>query len=208
MGSVEHTQDMTEVFELSGGELCLDFANTWGNHADPASDRLVDYGWLIAFAVQARAIDRRNAEAIARAADKTPDAAAAAFSVAREVRGALYRIFSAGVAGRDVPSQDVTRINTVLGEALSRRQLKCCDDGFEWCWDGTDTNDLRMPLWPIVASAATLLTSDTLARVRECDADDCNWLFIDQSRSRSRRWCSMQSCGNRAKARRHYHRQR
>jgi len=53
-----------------------------------------------------------------------------------------------------------------------------------------------------------VLTGEALARVRECGGTACNWLFLDESRNRSRRWCSMESCGNRAKARRHYHRSR
>jgi len=51
-----------------------------------------------------------------------------------------------------------------------------------------------------------LLTSDRLSAVRECAADDCAWLFLDESRNRSRRWCDMKVCGNRQKARLHYHR--
>ncbi|HXO42658.1 MAG TPA: CGNR zinc finger domain-containing protein, partial [Thermoanaerobaculia bacterium] len=57
-------------------------------------------------------------------------------------------------------------------------------------------------------SAAELLTSDKWRRVRECAGSDCTWLFLDRSRNRSRRWCAMQTCGNRAKARRHYRRAR
>jgi predicted RNA-binding Zn ribbon-like protein len=41
-------------------------------------------------------------------------------------------------------------------------------------------------------------------RVRECSADDCRLIFFDASRPRTRRWCSMQRCGNRAKNRAHY----
>jgi predicted RNA-binding Zn ribbon-like protein len=63
-------------------------------------------------------------------------------------------------------------------------------------------------LRPIARSAAELLTSETLSRVRECGGATCTWLFLDASRNRSRRWCSMESCGNRAKARRHYRRRR
>jgi len=47
--------------------------------------------------------------------------------------------------------------------------------------------------------------------VRICEAtatDGCGWLFLDETRNRSRRWCSMKDCGNRAKARRHYRRRR
>ena len=60
-------------------------------------------------------------------------------------------------------------------------------------------------LLPIIRSAAGLLVMGELDRVREC-ADDrgCGYLFYDTTRNRSRRWCDMNSCGNRAKARRHY----
>jgi predicted RNA-binding Zn ribbon-like protein len=42
--------------------------------------------------------------------------------------------------------------------------------------------------------------------MRECGGSACTWLFLDHSRNRSRRWCSMETCGNRAKAHRHYRR--
>jgi len=63
-------------------------------------------------------------------------------------------------------------------------------------------------LWPVAHDAAELLASDQLPRLRECAADDCCWLFLDESKNRSRVWCDMRVCGNRAKARRHYARTR
>jgi predicted RNA-binding Zn ribbon-like protein len=67
--------------------------------------------------------------------------------------------------------------------------------------------DLDEMLRPVARSAADWLVSADVDRVRLC-ADDrgCGYLFVDTSRNRSRRWCSMESCGNRAKARRHYER--
>lgn len=61
-------------------------------------------------------------------------------------------------------------------------------------------------LWPVARSAAELLTSPDAQRVRECALRSCSWLFVDRSRNRRRRWCDMKTCGNRAKARRHYRR--
>ncbi|RQR64221.1 hypothetical protein DIE19_08770 [Burkholderia sp. Bp9126] len=55
----------------------------------------------------------------------------------------------------------------------------------------------------LAIAANELLSQPILSNVRECDA--CSWLFLDLSRSKSRRWCSMATCGNRAKAQRHYH---
>jgi len=61
-------------------------------------------------------------------------------------------------------------------------------------------------VWPVLLDAADLLTSDMLKRVGECAGEGCTWLFIDKSRNRSRQWCAMDDCGNRAKARRFYRR--
>ena len=72
-------------------------------------------------------------------------------------------------------------------------------------WGGAGSVDaLERVLWPVVRSAADLLTSPERGRVRRCGGANCDWLFMDNSRNHSRRWCDMGSCGNRAKARRYY----
>ena len=63
-------------------------------------------------------------------------------------------------------------------------------------------------LAPVLWSAGDLLAGARLDRVRRCANPECGWLFLDDSRVGKRRWCSMQSCGNRAKAKRHYHKSR
>ena len=62
------------------------------------------------------------------------------------------------------------------------------------------------PSVPVLWTAGDLLTGGKLDKVRRCANPECGWLFLDDSRAGKRRWCSMSSCGNRAKARRHYHR--
>ena len=89
---------------------------------------------------------------------------------------------------------------------IAKTVLKADGDGFAWRYDSGDRlNDV---LWPVLWDAAALLTGDSLGKVGHCHNDICGWFFIDHSRNRSRRWCSMDSCGNRAKARRHYARNR
>jgi len=78
---------------------------------------------------------------------------------------------------------------------------------FAWGWDFYQAA-LDDIIWPVVRSAADLLTSDTLPMLRICAADDCQWLFMDTSKNQTRRWCNMKSCGNRAKARRHIERKK
>jgi predicted RNA-binding Zn ribbon-like protein len=78
---------------------------------------------------------------------------------------------------------------------------------FAWRWTA-DEQELEWLLWPLVRSAAALLVSPDLKKVKMCSGPECGWLFLGTSHNHARRWCTMESCGNRAKARRHYQRTR
>ena len=205
------TEDrQTKPFELSGGDPCLDFANTWGDRARPETDRLGAYPDLLAFAVQADLLTQGDAAGLAVLAKAEPRLAATALGQARDLREVLYRLFSAVAARRDPDLADLERFNSALPEALSHLRLARRGAGYAWTWVpvAAPPAPLTAPLWPILRSAADLLTSAERQQVRECGGSACSWLFLDRSRNRSRRWCSMESCGNRAKAQRHYHRRR
>ena len=140
-------------------------------------------------------------------AARRPAQAAAVLEQAIALREAIYRIFSAVAHKLPPEAADLDNLNAALSEALSRSQIIPAADGFAWDWSGDGALDQM--LWPIARSAADLLTSEEIHRIGEC-ADDrgCGWLFLDMSRNHSRRWCDMKDCGNRAKASRHYQRQR
>ena len=57
------------------------------------------------------------------------------------------------------------------------------------------------PVSRILAHVAGALESESWSRLKACRAPDCRWAFYDTARNRSRAWCSMDVCGNRAKAR-------
>jgi predicted RNA-binding Zn ribbon-like protein len=82
-------------------------------------------------------------------------------------------------------------------------QITRTKDGYAWDITGNRTR-LDWLLNPIIHSAAEILVSDERKKVKACADSACGWLFIDVSRNRSRRWCDMQDCGNRAKATRFY----
>jgi len=75
---------------------------------------------------------------------------------------------------------------------------------FVWAWRRSPRPDLNRVLWLVVWTAAELLTSSEIERIRRCAGSGCAWLFIDRSKNQTRRWCDMSVCGNRIKARRHY----
>ena len=195
-------------FDLSGGHLALDFANSISRHDSPEKtvEHLNTYRDLIAFARQSNALAPEELSALERKAESQPRQAALALRAAIALREATFRAFLALAHGKPASPPDISHLNKAATDALQRRQIVRANGGYEWRWE--DGPLLGKILWPIAVSAATLLTSSELAKVRECEAGDCYWLFLDNSRNHSRRWCTMNACGNREKARRHYRRQR
>ena len=80
--------------------------------------------------------------------------------------------------------------------------------GFGWAVGSARFTDAAALLAPVLWSTGDLLAGNQLARVRECANSNCLWVFIDESKNGTRRWCSMSACGNRAKAHRHYTRKK
>ncbi len=192
-------------WDFSAGKLPLDFVNTieWRRGVKP-EEHLNHYSDLIDWSRDAGLLSKAEVSKLLIAIEDHPLKASQALLKAIELREAIYWIFSNSAKGKPAREKDLTQLNTVLSEAGKRAQIAPTPHGFGWAWDAEKVSFDRI-LWPIARSTAELLTSDELDRVGEC-ADDhgCSWLFIDTSRNRSRRWCSMESCGNRAKARRHY----
>jgi predicted RNA-binding Zn ribbon-like protein len=201
-----------QAFDLSGGVLCLDFANTVSkrNAPDEARDELVNYPRFLGFAKQSRMLSPQQAELLrSRSALRTDEDGTNVMRAAAILREAIYRVFSALAGGRPAPPKDIKLIDDFAIEALRHRRLMPKrTGGYRWQWKTEESERLEQLLWPVALSAADLLTSEKLSGVRECAAGDCAWLFLDESRNHSRRWCDMKVCGNRQKARRHYHRAR
>ena len=205
MGKKERT---ASNIELVGGRLCLDFANTVSTRIEgQGREYLSDYGQLVAWSQHTRVLTDAEAEALLDNAANRPDLAAVALERAIALREILYHIFSATADGREAEEVDLSTLNRAIQRALARLEVVPTADRFHWSWV-VGPDDLDYMLWPVIRSAADLLTSDDLRRVRECVREGCDWLFVDLSKNRSRRWCSMNTCGSRVKARRYYQRKR
>ncbi|CAA9573212.1 MAG: hypothetical protein AVDCRST_MAG88-2547, partial [uncultured Thermomicrobiales bacterium] len=119
------------------------------------------------------------------------------------LREAIFRVFAAIAHDRPPATDDLDALSGAWADALPHARLRDTAAGFDWRWSGEAA--LERPLWPVVQSAVTLLTTQDLTRVKVCaSTDSCGWLFLDTSRNRSRQWCDVAYCGNRARARRHY----
>jgi predicted RNA-binding Zn ribbon-like protein len=193
-------------FDLSGGNLALDFANTVSNRPTPdARERLVDYNHLVFFGMQAGVYPARAADRLFAIAGQAPGRGKSALQKAVQFREALFAIFSALAEHRATPGNALALLNVTLQEAMAHGRVAHLNRRFVWEWVGMDT-DLDSVLWPVARAAADLLLSDDLAHLRICASDACAWLFLDKTKNQRRRWCDMKVCGNRVKARRHYER--
>jgi|SRR6185295_9694134 len=197
------------AFELNAGRLCLDFTNTVRGR--PLSDKIEminSYGDLLSWSRQATILTPGDAAGLVELARQHPRAAADALTQVLSLREALYGLFSARAAGLPAPASDLHTINKAIGKAMARAGLSLsATGGFEWSWPDVPLGVDRVAWW-VARSAAEVLTSKDLTDVRECAGYDCGRLFLDNTKNRSRRWCDMASCGNRAKGRRHYERRK
>jgi predicted RNA-binding Zn ribbon-like protein len=181
---------VSKIPERVGGALVLDFINTrdaWLSEAHRV-EYLEDYDDLVAWAVEAAAIERGGAAAAG---------AAAVHRRALALRDALFALFGAVAYGEPPPREAVAAVNAEWARLATRPQLDPVSLRVVW------TPALDAPLGPVLASAERLLRDGPLDRLRMCPGPDgwCGALFLDRTRNRSRRWCSMAVCGNPAKMR-------
>lgn len=198
---------MTEkrLFDLTlTGQLCLDFVNTIDWRASERPQELINsYADLLRWARHTSVVTEREARRLTLEAAHHPALAGKALKSALALREALYRIFSAIAQGQEPSAADISYLNDKLPQALARLRIAPVGDGYAWQWAAGETYLERM-LWPVVRAAGELLVGGDLGMLRQCPGAGCAWMFVDTSRNKSRRWCDMGTCGNRAKARRHY----
>jgi len=196
---------MDQEYRTKTGWLCLDFANTMEWHASQSPvETLNSYADLVEWSANRGIVSGDAREALLRQNKEKPTEARVVLEKAREVRENIYQMFSDAAHGSPIKISDLKGFNKALATALPHSRLVPGEGGLKWDWDsGPDRMD--SVVWPVVKSAVDLMTSEAIKRVGQC-ADDrgCGWLFWDSSRNRSRRWCDMKDCGNRAKVRRFY----
>jgi len=192
--------------KLLGGRLCLDFVNTvdWRGTEKP-KEFLNAYRDLIIWSRHVGLITNREAHLLIQKADKRPSQAESVLARAIELREIIYRLFSSVTEGISIPKKDITAFNKYLSSTMRQSRIIETKNGLAWDSDG-NKNKLEWILNPIIRSTADLLVSGNLKRVKRCADSFCGWLFLDVSRNKSRRWCDMKDCGNRAKASRFYKR--
>lgn len=196
----------TNPYLMVGERLCMDFINTvsWRESVDKRRDWFTNYAKLVDWCIHAEVLTEQQAKALLLKAGEKPSEAEAVLKQAIEMREVMYRIFKS-ISKEALPRPlDLERFNEFVSYFYQTLQVIHEKEYYTLKFKHTEKNlDTMLP--PILQSAVDLLVSkNDLQRVKECEGDPCGWLFFDTSRNRSRRWCSMADCGNRAKARRFY----
>jgi predicted RNA-binding Zn ribbon-like protein len=176
--------DIRDGFKFRGNHLALDFAATLaGRRRAQPTELLVEPGdlgrWFVA----------------ARLAARPPAPSAAELEGARELREAIYALARARVDGRPLAAADRAVVNR-WAKLPARVPQLAADSTIAWSGDAASL------IATIARHAVELLGGTSTERLRACRGDGCAILFFDGSRGGERRWCSMASCGNKAKVRR------
>jgi predicted RNA-binding Zn ribbon-like protein len=189
-------------FELAGGHPALDFINTvhdWT--ATEPRDYLSEFADAIRFGETTGLLTRADVSALRCRTARLE------LKRLRELRGLLRRIFEMRLAGETPSGTDLEKLAADLLESARATRLMATQD----------RRSSQLPLrrevhaelagdallrLRIVEAGVALLVSDAMPRVKSCPT--CGWFFLDLSKNRSRRWCSMDTCGAVAKSRRYY----
>ncbi|HKS76958.1 MAG TPA: ABATE domain-containing protein [Terriglobales bacterium] len=190
-------------FFFLGNQLVLDFLNTRPVLKDQAVDLLTDFGDLLRWFVKAGPLNPAQASFLRKRWTGTQEAERTLRSF-RNLRETLRQDLLAWEGGGRIRPLTVRMLDELLKRHPMKVRLRTKGNGFSsnlW-FDAQTPQDLFAPL---AHDVAQLLTSADRRRVRRCEA--CVLHFRDTSKKGTRRWCSMQICGNRSKvaeyARRH-----
>ncbi|TSD64606.1 hypothetical protein FFF34_011895 [Inquilinus sp. KBS0705] len=189
---------------LDGGLLCLDFVNTVQTRKKPVfHEYLPGYEAFLEWSIKLNLISPDEAKVFETIAMQSPARAISAYHHVLLARELLYKFFSAKAAGMAIEAELLNGFNLLLSEALQHLMFVNSKNGLQQSWRNDD-NDLAAPLWQVMKSAYDILAAPESKYVKECSA--CGWLFLDKSRTHSRRWCNPLECGSVDKATRYYHR--
>jgi predicted RNA-binding Zn ribbon-like protein len=188
---------------LVGSELALDFTNTSSGRGHAThQEHLRAPTDIIAWARHAKVL--APADGDFAVATVTADSALGARLLKRALalREIIYALGTEIAARRKTPGDLVNALAHVHAACIAHARLTPHGAGFVWAWDPREAV-IEAILGPITLSALTLLTQADLSRIKQCAGDHCGWLFFDTTKNKSRRWCEMEVCGNRAKQKRH-----
>ncbi len=193
-------------FLFLGNRLWLDFLNTHIKQDGEWVDLLDRFADLVHWLVEARVLDDIEAQEALRRWPNSPEQAQI-LAQARSFRAVLRAAVENITRAQPITGEVVSAINGILRNHCRSLELTFAGDKLTSQYVGAITEPLHL-LAPIAESAAQALSGDDIALTRKCENPTCVLHFHDTTKNHTRRWCSMETCGNRMKAAAHYARVR
>ena len=196
----KHFERRPGTLSLVAGKLALDFTNTEsGRGGAEHFDHLQTAGDLVAWAAHAKIIGEKDAALARRMIKDQNKLARHLIARGRFLRETIYRINSNIVAGKPPAKKLLHSLTATHAEMLATATLTPHEDNYGWAWHPKAQLAAAI-LGPITLSALNLLLEADFSRIKQCRGNHCGWLFYDSTKNKSRQWCDMSVCGNRAKA--------
>jgi predicted RNA-binding Zn ribbon-like protein len=202
------SQSKINAIRLVGGLSVLDFLNTCdgrrpGTALEAVVDKLSSLEDIIHWYLHAGLV---SADEHQRFCDLMQQSAwqVTAFRELISFREALYQLLLPIALGKAADERALEALNEQLARTASERLLVSTPFGTMWRWRACESLQAMTAslIGRVAVQAAALLTGPDLARLKACGTPNCDWLFIDLSKNGRRRWCQMNICGSREKARR------
>lgn len=201
-----HFTGTAKSIRLIGGTRALDFINT-NNGRRPGTtltlmeERLTSFQFFFQWAVHASVISAQEFETYKPMVFETPISYQPNLDAIIAFRECLYRVFYALSLHQAAADEDLQQINLAFQQGVTWRVLRSVDGlpGWDWKPCATAQELTAMLLGCLAIEATQLLVSGDLHALRSCSSTDCDWLFLDVSKNKQRRWCQMSVCGSRAK---------
>lgn len=188
-------------FKLNAEHVALDFVNTLDDRYLSGGPRelLPSYADLLRFCRQAGLLTHAEAARLSELPDASQEKGLRSAIALREM---LARVFYRWVDGHSPSAEDRIALERWSVACARHRELRWIEGRLAWRWKAL-AGEAEAPALLLAQQALELLLANHPPRLHACAAETCRWLFLDTSKNRTRRWCEMKTCGNRAKARRY-----
>jgi predicted RNA-binding Zn ribbon-like protein len=196
----------SQKFTIIADNLSLDFLNTQTVDDGTPKDLLNNFQDLMQWAEAVKLIDPLQSEKLIHDWARQSEIKKV-FAEVKEFRRALREMVEAITKMKAVKPSTIKMINSVLNQGYGYHELVKTESGFEKRFR-TNFEKPQQLLIPIAESAADLLSYGNAKNIRKCEGPTCILYFYDTTKNHARRWCSMNACGNRAKAAAFYKRTR
>ncbi len=195
------------AIRLVGGVAVLDFLNTCNGRRPDTSlgevvDNLLTLEDVVYWFHHAGLIDADELAHHLSLVPSTPFLQSPALKQVIALRESLYLLFLAIAEDRGVTAQSLALLNQTLVDTAGHRYLVSTGVTAVWRWrEVTTLEEMTVNLLGRLAiQSVDLMTSSRLDRLKVCATLSCDWLFLDTSKNGRRRWCQMNICGSREKA--------